>query len=363
MRYNKNGDKMRALIAMSGGVDSSVAAYLMKQQRYECVGATMKLFTNEDANISREKACCTADDVEDARSVANRLDMPFHVFNFTADFGEQVIRRFADSYQSGATPNPCIDCNRYMKYEKFFDRAVLLEMDCIVTGHYVRVEYDEAAERYLLKKALDESKDQSYVLYFMTQEHLRRTRFPLGGLTKPEVRKIAEEQRFVNAGKTESQDICFVPDGDYASFIEHYTGKSFPAGEFVDTNGNVIGEHKGIIRYTVGQRKGLGLALPQPLYVQKKCVETNTVVLVENDGLYSSALTAVDFNWIAGEMPTGEIRVKAKVRYNQKEQWAVAHCSDDLVYVEFDEPQRAIAKGQAVVLYDGDVVIGGGTIV
>jgi tRNA-specific 2-thiouridylase len=324
----------------------------------------MKLFNNEDIVIANDKACCTAEDAEDARSVAFRLNMPFHVFNFTDDFDEQVIRRFVQSYQNGATPNPCIDCNRYMKFEKLFARAMLMETDCVVTGHYARVEYDLPANRYLLKKAIDEDKDQSYVLYFMTQEQLRHTVFPLGGLYKHEVRELALQQGFLNAKKSDSQDICFVQNNDYAGFIEQYTGMTFEDGNFVDENGKVLGTHKGIIRYTIGQRKGLGLALPAPLYVCSKDIETNTVTLCDNDGLYSKTLTATDFNFISLEKLDKPTRIKAKIRYNQKEQWATAEQVDDkTVRVEFDEPQRAIAKGQAVVLYDGDIVVGGGAII
>jgi tRNA-specific 2-thiouridylase len=348
-----------ALIAMSGGVDSSVAAYLMKENGFGCVGVTMKLFGNADIG-GNGKTCCSQQDAEDARSVAFRLDIPFHAFNFTDDFKKQVIGRFAEAYQSGATPNPCIDCNRYMKFDKLYERAKLLDMDYIATGHYARTERDGGG--YVLKKASDTNKDQSYVLFFLTQEHLKRTLFPLGSLHKHEVRRIAAEQGFLNAQKRESQDICFVPDGDYAKFIERHTDKTFPCGDFIDSNNNVLGEHQGIIRYTIGQRKGLGLALPCPMYVKSKNADNNTVTLCVHDDLFSKTLHAADFNWITTP-PSSHIRVKAKIRYNQIEQPATAErISDSTVRVDFDEPQRAIAKGQAVVLYDGDIVLGGGTI-
>lgn len=351
----------KAIIAMSGGVDSSVAAYLMKEKGFNCIGVTLKLFNNEDAGVSREKSCCSLEDVEDARSVAYRLGIPFYVFNFTADFRDTVIRRFVEGYEKGATPNPCIDCNRYIKFDKLFNRAKELGYDYVVTGHYARIAYN--GERYVLKKAVDSTKDQSYVLYAMTQEQLAHTLFPLGELNKTETRKIAVENGFVNARKRDSQDICFVPDGDYAKFIEGYTGKRYEKGNFIDTNGNILGEHKGIIRYTIGQRKGLGLALPKPVYVCSKCLESNTVMLGEKNELFSKSLNAADFNWIACEKIEKPIRVKAKVRYKQVEQSAiVTQISPDKVHIEFDEPQRAITKGQAVVLYDGDVVVGGGTI-
>lgn len=357
-----------ALIAMSGGVDSSVAAFLMKQQGYDCTGVTMKLFDNEDIfddddAVSRENTCCSLSDVEDARSVAFSLGMPFFVFNFSHDFKEQVIGRFIDAYNSGATPNPCIDCNRYMKFDKLFLRAKVLGIDYVVSGHYAVIEKDAKSCRYLLKKAADESKDQSYVLYSMTQEQLAHTLFPLGSLSKSQVRDIAGKQGFLNAKKRDSQDICFVPDGDYAKFIENFTKKSFAQGNFVDSSGKILGKHGGIARYTVGQRKGLGLSFPQPMYVKSINPVENTVMLCENDELFSTSLDAVDFNWISCDGIESPIRVKAKIRYNHKEDFAtVTQTSDSSVHVEFDNPQRAIAKGQAVVLYDGNTVVGGGTI-
>ncbi|MCL2425075.1 MAG: tRNA 2-thiouridine(34) synthase MnmA [Oscillospiraceae bacterium] len=353
----------KAIIAMSGGVDSSVAAYLMKEQGYDCMGITMKLFDNDDIGISNEKACCSIKDVEDARSVANSLGIPFHVFNFAGDFNEQVIDRFIHAYENGETPNPCIDCNRFMKFEKLMTRAKQLDVDYVVTGHYARIEYDEKSGRYLLKKGIDETKDQSYALHTMTQKQLAHTHFPLGELRKDEIREIAAEKGFINAKKRDSQDICFVRDGDYVGFIQQYTGKKYKGGNFIDGNGKVLGKHDGLIRYTIGQRKGIGLSFNKPMYVGDKDIENNTVTLCENAKLFSKSLTARDFNWISCEQPEEPIRVKAKIRYNQKERWATAkQTPSGLVSVEFDEPQRAIAKGQAVVLYDGDVVVGGGTI-
>ena len=352
----------KAIIAMSGGVDSSVAAYLSKSQGFECMGATMKLFANEDIGISREKSCCSLDDVEDARSVAYRLGMPYNVFNFSDNFKENVIDRFIRAYETGFTPNPCIDCNRYLKFDKMYRRAKELEYDYIVTGHYARIEKDEKRGRYLLKKAVDKNKDQSYVLYSLTQDQLAHTLFPLGELTKRQVREIAESQGFLKKRKKESQDICFVPDGDYAGFIERTTGKTYPCGKFIDTKGNVLGEHKGIIRYTIGQRKGLGLALPAPMYVKEKDLVNNTVILSYEDEIFSSELTASDFNWIAFEKPDDPFRCTVKTRYRSKEAPAEVFCEDEKVKIVFDEPQRAITKGQAAVLYDGDTVIGGGTI-
>ncbi len=347
---------------MSGGVDSSVAAYIVKSMGFDCMGATMKLFANEDIGVSKEKSCCSLDDVEDARSVAYRLGMPYNVFNFSDKFKENVIDRFIKAYETGYTPNPCIDCNRYLKFDKLFSRAKELEFDYVVTGHYARIEKDENSGRFLLKKAVDTNKDQSYVLYNLTQEQLAHVMFPLGDKTKSQVREIAEEQGFLNARKKESQDICFVPDGDYASFIEKTTGKTYPCGKFIDTKGNVLGEHKGIIRYTIGQRKGLGLALPAPMYVKEKDMENNTVILSYEDEIFSSSLTASDFNWIAFDKPEKEFRCTVKTRYRSKEAAACVYPDGDKVRIVFDEPQRAVTKGQAAVLYDGDTVIGGGTI-
>ena len=352
-----------ALIAMSGGVDSSVAAYLMKEAGYACTGVTMKLFQNEEVGVSREHTCCSFEDVEDARNVAFHLGIPFYVFNFSDRFEECVIRRFVDAYENGMTPNPCIDCNRFLKFDKLYQRAKELSLDLIVTGHYARIEKDEVSGRFLLKKSVDTDKDQSYVLYTLTQDQLAHTRFPLGGMTKPEVRAIAEAQGFINARKHDSQDICFVVDGKYGDFIETYTGKTFPEGDFVDQDGKVLGRHKGIIRYTIGQRKGLGLAVPEPVYVCRLDLTNNQVVLGKNEDLFSSVLTARDINLISVPEILEPMRVKAKVRYRQKEQWAtVLQTGEDSLRVEFDEPQRAITRGQAVVLYDGDVVVGGGTI-
>ena len=352
----------KVLIAMSGGVDSSVAAFLMKEQGCQCIGATMKLFHNEDIGVKATKTCCSLEDGEDARLVALRLGIPYYVFNFSDDFKGQVIDRFISSYARGATPNPCIDCNRYLKFERLYERARILGCDAIVTGHYARIEQENG--RWLLKKALDESKDQSYVLYSLTQEQLAHTRFPLGALHKSETRRIAEEQGFYNADKPDSQDICFVPDGDYAAFIARYTGHDRPAGDFVDESGHVLGRHKGIVHYTVGQRKGLGIAADAPLYVKRIDAQENRVVLGGNESLFSRSLTAQDFNWIAFDVPPRELRVTARVRYHQREQAAsVTVLEDGRVPLLFDEPQRAITPGQAVVLYDSDTVLGGGTIV
>ena len=352
---------MKTLIAMSGGVDSSVAAYLIKSQGYDCIGCTMKLYDNEDIGISHNRTCCSLDDVEDARSVAYKIGMPYYVFNFKDGFREKVIEKFVRCYESGDTPNPCIDCNRYMKFDKLYERAKILGCEYIVTGHYARIEYD--GERYLLKKALDETKDQSYVLYSLTQEQLAHTLFPLGNMRKSKVRAIAQGNGFFNADKPDSQDICFVPNGKYAEFLECFTGKTYPTGYFVSEDGTVLGEHQGIIRYTIGQHKGLGIPSVKSLYVKEINASENTVTICEAQNLYSKELTACDFHWISEEPPQNEMRCKAKVRYRQKEQAAtVIPIGNNIVKIVFDEPQRAITPGQAAVLYSGDIVLGGGTI-
>ena len=346
---------------MSGGVDSSVASLLIKEAGYEATGITMKLYGGELPENSTN-TCCSEDDIADARAVCNRLQIPYYVFNFTDCFNEQVISRFIEAYENGSTPNPCIDCNRYIKFDRLMKRMEELKIDFVVTGHYARIEYSEKLGRYVLKKAVDDTKDQSYVLYSLTQYQLSHTLFPLGSMNKTEVRKIAEENGFINAKKHDSQDICFVPDGKYAEFIERYTGKTYENGDFVDKDGKILGEHKGIIRYTIGQRKGLGLALPAPMYVFKKDLENNKVILGSNDDLFTSELYADNINLITTDRITEPIRIKAKVRYNQKEQPATAEQIGGKLHIVFDEPQRAICKGQAVVMYDGDTVVGGGTI-
>ena len=353
----------KAIIAMSGGVDSSVAALLTKESGDECIGATMKLYNNEDIGVHREKTCCSLDDVEDARSVAYQMDMPYYVFNFTADFHTEVMDRFVEAYENGCTPNPCIDCNRYLKFDKMFHRMQEIGYDYIVTGHYARVEYDEKRDRYLLKKAVDDTKDQSYVLYMLTQEQLAHVKLPLGGLRKDQVRVIAEKHGFINARKHDSQDICFVPDGDYARFMEQFTGKHYPAGDFLDQSGKVVGTHSGAVRYTLGQRKGLGLALGAPVYVCAKDMQANTVTVGPESELFDRIVYAEDVNWIAIPALTGPLRVTARTRYHQAEQQATVYPAENGFRLEFDQPQRAPTPGQAVVLYQGDVVLGGGTIV
>lgn len=348
---------------MSGGVDSSAAALLMKERGYECIGVTMKLFGNEDIRAESDRSCCSLEDAEDARSVAAGLDMPFYVYDFTERFRRDVIDRFADAYEQGRTPNPCIDCNRYLKFDELFRKADDLGCEYIVTGHYARVVFDEERGRYLLKKGADRKKDQSYVLYALTQEQLARVIFPLGDMEKTEIRRIAAEAGFVNAEKPESQDICFVKDGKYGDFLEAYRGVQYPEGDFVFADGTVAGRHRGIVRYTVGQRKGLGLALKKPAYVCAIEPETNTVRLGDNEDLFNRVVYAEDVNLISVPEIRGELRVSARVRYHQPERPAVVtQTGPRSVRLVFDEPQRAITPGQSLVMYQDDVVVGGGII-
>ncbi len=349
----------RALIAMSGGVDSSVAALQMIQAGYECVGATMRLH-----NIGEEASAPMGASAAEALAVAQRLGIPFHELDWRQEFAACVMDPFVAAYEHGHTPNPCILCNRHMKFAGLHRFAREQGCELVVTGHYARVVYDEKKGRYTLKKARNLAKDQSYVLYFLSQEQLAHTAFPLGEMEdKEQVRELAAACGFDNARKKDSQDICFIPDGRYAEFIRTRTGREYPAGDFVDEEGRVLGRHKGLIGYTVGQRRGLGLSLPAPLYVRRKCVENNTVVLAPESALYTTRLMAEDFNWIAGEAPAAPIRAAARTRYSAKEAPAwITPLPDGRAEVVFDTPQRAVTVGQAVVLYESDDVLGGGTI-
>jgi len=347
----------KALIAMSGGVDSSVAAYLMLQRGVTCIGGTMHLID------SVEGSCCAPEFIEDARLVAERLRIPFYVFNFKEAFRKHVIDNFAQVYEQGLTPNPCIRCNHHLKFQLLLEEAQKLGCTHVVTGHYARIQFNANTGRYLLAKATDEAKDQSYFLYAMSQEQISHLQFPLGELKKPEVRAIAQEQGFLNARKRDSQDICFIPDGDYAAFLRRYTGKDYPSGNFLDTSGKVVGTHCGAVNYTLGQRKGLGIALGAPVYVCSKDMQANTVTVGTNEDLMRSQLIAEDCYFFPFPAMTGPLRVKAKTRSRMVEQPATVYPEKDgKIRVEFDQPQRAITPGQAVVLYDGDFVVGGGTI-
>ena len=343
----------KALIAMSGGVDSSVAAHLMKKAGFDCCGMTMQL-----CGCSLPSP---GDPVSDARAVADRLQMPFMVLDGTDAFRQNVVLPFIDAYEAGHTPNPCIRCNQFIKFGVLLDEALRLGYEWVVTGHYARIRHENG--RFLLYKAADSGKDQTYFLAGLNQHQLSHTKLPLGELTKDQVRAIAEQEGFINARKRDSQDICFIPNGDFAAFIRSYTRKTYPQGDFLDLTGKVVGKHNGAFAYTLGQRKGLGIALGEPAYVCAKDMVKNTVTVGPNEALYGKSLLARDWNWLPFPTLDAPMRVTAKARYRHSEQPATVYPEENgFARVEFDEPQRAMTPGQAVVLYDGDMVVGSGTI-
>ena len=353
----------KVVVGMSGGVDSSVAAYLLKEQGYDVIGVTMQIWQEEDVcTVEENGGCCGLSAVEDARRVAAALGIPYYVMNFKREFKKNVMDYFTAEYLKGRTPNPCIACNRYVKWEALLKRSISIGADFIATGHYARVE-QLSNGRYALRRSATAAKDQTYALYNLTQEQLKRTLMPVGEYTKEEVRVIAEKIGLLVADKPDSQDICFVQDGNYAAFIEEHTGKKASEGNFVTSDGTVIGRHKGIIHYTVGQRKGLGLALGYPAFVLEIRPETNEVVI----GTYEESLTTVvrakQLNFMSVEDLKEPLRVFAKIRYNHKGAWCtVERTKEDEVTCCFEEPQRAVTPGQAIVFYDGEYVLGGGTI-
>lgn len=353
----------KVVIGMSGGVDSSVAAYLLKKQGYDVIGATMQIWQDEDDFVQEENGgCCGLSAVNDARRVANQIGIPYYVMNFKKEFKENVIDYFIGEYLEARTPNPCIACNRYVKWESLLKRSLDIGADYIATGHYARIKKLPNG-RYTIQQSVTQTKDQTYALYNLTQEQLSHTLMPVGDYTKDEIRKIAEEVGLMVAHKPDSQEICFVSDNNYAKYIEDTTGQKSPEGNFVDLDGNILGKHKGIIHYTIGQRKGLGLAMGKPVFVVDIKKETNEVVIGSNEDVFAKGLIADKVNFMSIPSLEGEMRVRAKVRYNHKgADCTIRMLGDDLIECTFDEPQRAITPGQAVVFYEDDYVVGGASI-
>ncbi|NLY96464.1 MAG: tRNA 2-thiouridine(34) synthase MnmA [Clostridiaceae bacterium] len=350
------------MVGMSGGVDSTVAAALLKEQGYKVIGVTLKLW-DDDRQESYNKTCCSLEDIDDARNAAYDLGIPYYVLNFKDLFSSEVVGGFVNSYLEGYTPNPCIVCNQKIKFEAMLKKALSMDIDYIATGHYVRKEFDSTKGRYVLKKGLDGQKDQSYVLYMLSQEQLERSLFPLGTYTKVQVRKIAEQLNLKISNKPDSQDICFVGNGDYADFIMKHTDQKIKPGPFKDTEGRTIGTHQGLIRYTVGQRKGLGAAFGRPMYVIEKRKEDNSIVLGTKEEAVFGGLVAEQMNYILFDNPDEHFEANVKVRYHAKEAKAViTPMEDNKAEILFEEPQPYVAPGQAVVLYKDDYVVGGGTI-
>lgn len=354
----------KVMLGMSGGVDSSVAAAILLQQGYEVIGVTLQIWQDLDEEAKKsEGGCCSLSAVDDARRVANKLGIPYYVLNFKDIFNKTVIEYFKEEYFKGRTPNPCIACNRHVKWQAMLDKAVSMGIDYIATGHYAKVMQDATTGRFILKKSVTDKKDQTYALYNLTQNQLSRTLMPVGDYSKDRIREIAKELGLGVATKPDSQEICFIQDNDYGRYLSQNTDKKILPGKFVDTKGNVLGTHKGIVHYTVGQRKGLGITFGKPMFVVAIDAKNNRVILGDDKEVFSDTLTASDLNFIAVEKPSEGMRVSAKIRYSAKEAPATVYVlSEDKVQVVFDEPQRAITPGQSVVFYNGDVVVGGGTI-
>lgn len=355
--------KTKVVVGMSGGVDSSVAAYLLKKQGYEVIGITMQIW-GKDAPEDDSGGCCGLSAVDDARRVCQKLEIPHYVMNFRDDFEKYVIDYFLDEYIEGRTPNPCIACNRYVKWESMLQKSLQIGAEYIATGHYARIVKDEKTGRYTLRQSATLAKDQTYALYNLTQYQLAHTLMPLGDYTKEQIREIAKEIELAVATKPDSQEICFVPDNDYAKYITENTNIKTNPGNFVDLNGNVLGKHKGIIHYTIGQRKGLGLSAGKPLYVININPQTNEVVVGDNKDVFKQKVYVNKLNFMPFEKLNDKIELSAKIRYSHKPAFCTVEMQDeDTMICVFNEPQRAITPGQALVLYDKDIVVGGGTII
>ena len=356
--------KKKVVVGLSGGVDSSVAAWLLKEQGYDVIGVTMQIWQDEPELIQEENGgCCGLSAVDDARRVAQILDIPYYVMNFKKEFKANVMDYFVDEYLHGRTPNPCIACNRYVKWESLLQRSLAIGADYIATGHYARIEQLPNG-RYAIRNSVTAAKDQTYALYNLTQEQLKRTLMPVGEYSKDQIRVIAEKIGLPTAHKKDSQEICFVDDNDYAGFIDGYGQGKVPEGNFVDKDGKVLGRHKGITRYTIGQRKGLGLAMGHPVFVVAVRPDTNEVVIGENKDVFTDTLYAGNLNFMAIEALKEPMRARGKIRYSHEgADCTIRMIDDNTLECKFDEPQRAVTPGQALVLYDGEYVLGGGTII